>query len=87
LVVTPSPEAALDIGADIEEDGAGAEALLELPDEALSLLLQAVRASAATAVKPIPATRSLLTENHSICFSDSYRVFGSTAKSDCHSFE
>ncbi|MEU7783226.1 hypothetical protein, partial [Amycolatopsis sp. NPDC049159] len=53
------PAAALDDGAATEEDGAGA---LELPDEAVSLLLHAASERAATAATPIPATRSLVTK-------------------------
>ncbi|MGW5718318.1 hypothetical protein ACWEVP_19280 [Amycolatopsis sp. NPDC003865] len=51
----------LDDGA-IDDDGAGAGALLELPEEAVSLPLHAVSESAATAAMPIPATRSLVTK-------------------------
>jgi hypothetical protein len=54
-----APESALGDGAAIDDDGAGA---LELPEEAVSLPLHAVSESAATAVKPIPATRSLVTK-------------------------
>jgi hypothetical protein len=52
----------LGAGAAIEADGAGA---LELPEEAVSLLPQAVSVSAAAAVRPIPAIRSLVTKIHS----------------------
>jgi hypothetical protein len=66
LVVTPSPEAALDMGA-AAEPGAGAGA--ELVVAAVSLLLHAARAITATAAIPIPATpRIFFTENHSIQF-------------------
>jgi hypothetical protein len=54
-----APWSALDDGAAIEEDGAGA---LELPEEAVSLPLHAVSDSAATAMTPIPATRILVTK-------------------------
>ncbi|WP_309235547.1 hypothetical protein [Amycolatopsis sp. SID8362] len=59
-MVTPSAAAALDDGAAIDDDGA--IELLELPDEAVSLLLHAVSERAATAATPIPATRSLVTK-------------------------
>jgi hypothetical protein len=62
LVVTPLDAAESVVGAAIDEDGAGAGALLELPEEAVSLPLHAVSESAATAAKPIPATRSLVTK-------------------------
>ncbi|GLY38096.1 hypothetical protein Amsp01_041200 [Amycolatopsis sp. NBRC 101858] len=58
----PSPAAALEDGAAIDEDGAGA--LLEA-DEPVSLLPHAVRVRAAAAVRPIPAIRRLRTKNHS----------------------
>jgi hypothetical protein len=44
-------------GAGTEDDEA-----IELPEEAVSLLLHAVSESAATAAAPIPATRSLVTK-------------------------
>jgi hypothetical protein len=50
----------LDDGAGTDDDGA--IELAELPDEAVSLPLHAVSESAATAVTPIPATRSLVTK-------------------------
>jgi hypothetical protein len=52
------------------EVGAGTDdgiELLELPDEAVSLLLHAVSERAATAATPIPATRSLVTKITPIC--------------------
>jgi hypothetical protein len=54
----------LEDGAAIDDEGAGAGAL-ELPEEAVSLLPQAVKVSAAAAVRPIPAIRRLRTKNHS----------------------
>ncbi|GAB3147276.1 hypothetical protein GCM10027258_40420 [Amycolatopsis stemonae] len=64
MVVTPSaePEAMLDGGAAIDEEGAAA---LELLDDPVELLPQAVRVSAAAAVRPIPAIRRLRTRIHS----------------------
>ncbi|GLY43444.1 hypothetical protein Amsp01_094670 [Amycolatopsis sp. NBRC 101858] len=62
VVVPPPAAAALEDGAAIDEDGAGA--LLEA-DEPVSLLPHAVRVSAAAAVRPIPAIRRLRTRIHS----------------------
>jgi hypothetical protein len=59
---------------DKAEVGAGAGALELDPPEAVSLLLQAARASTAAAVIPIPATpRMFLTANHSIQIRDDAR--------------
>jgi hypothetical protein len=84
-----APASALDDGAATEEDGAGA---LELPEEAVSLPLHAVSDSAATAMTPIPATRSLVTKITPISgFGQFVRTvccesFGAVVKTDWHPF-